>query len=98
MTSWTILRRGDVSVFHIFAAVLCLFEIIKLNLFAQGDGRYVFRTISKVVNIKRFTSSLYICALLLTVVGILCIELLSYVYFCYLMCIILLCVLLSYVL
>ena len=35
---------------------------------------------------------LYLCALLLTAVGLLCIELLSYVYFCYLMCIVLLCV------
>jgi hypothetical protein len=35
---------------------------------------------------------LSVCALLLTVVGLLCIELLSYVYFCYLMCIVLLCV------
>jgi hypothetical protein len=37
------------------------------------------------------SSSPYV-ALLLTVVGLLCIELLSYVYFCYLMCIVLLCV------
>ena len=35
---------------------------------------------------------LFLCALLLTVVRLLCIELLSYVYFCYLMCIVLLCV------
>ena len=35
---------------------------------------------------------LFLCALLLTVVGLLCIELLSYVYFCYFMCIVLLCV------
>jgi len=34
---------------------------------------------------------LFLCALLLTVVGLLCIELLSCVYLCYLMCIILLC-------
>jgi len=34
---------------------------------------------------------LFQCALLLTVVGLLCIELLSYIYFCYLMCIVLLC-------
>jgi len=35
---------------------------------------------------------LVIIALLLTAVGLLCIELSSYVYFCYLMCIVLLCV------
>jgi len=35
---------------------------------------------------------LFLCALLLTVVGLLCIVLLSCVYFCYLMCIVLLCV------
>jgi len=34
----------------------------------------------------------FLCALLLIVVGLLCIQLLSYVYFCYLMCIVLLCV------
>ena len=45
---------------------------------------------------------LFLCALLLTVVGLLCTELLSYVYFCYLICTVLLCecvsVLLSYIL
>ena len=35
---------------------------------------------------------LFLRALLLTVVGVLCIVLLSFVYFCYLMCIVLLCV------
>jgi len=35
---------------------------------------------------------LFPCALLLTVVGLLCIVLLSCVYFCYHMCIVLLCV------
>jgi hypothetical protein len=35
---------------------------------------------------------LFLCALLLTVVGLLCIVLLSCVYLCYLMCIVLLCV------
>jgi len=35
---------------------------------------------------------LFLCALLLTVVGLLCIELLPYVYLCYLTCIALLCV------
>ena len=35
---------------------------------------------------------LSLCALLLTVVGLLCIVLLSCVYFCYLMCVVLLCV------
>jgi len=35
---------------------------------------------------------IFLRALLLTAVGLLCIELLSYVYFCYLMCIVLLCV------
>jgi hypothetical protein len=35
---------------------------------------------------------LLLCALLLTVVSLLCTELLSYVYFCHLMCIVLLCV------
>jgi len=40
---------------------------------------------------------LFLCALLLTVVGLLCIQLLFYVYFCYLKCIVLLCVLLSYI-
>jgi len=34
---------------------------------------------------------LFLCALLLTVAVLLCIGLLSYVYFCYLMCIVLLC-------
>jgi hypothetical protein len=40
----------------------------------------------------------FLCALLPTVVGLLCIELLPHVYFCYLMCIVLLCVLLCYIL
>jgi hypothetical protein len=40
----------------------------------------------------------FLCALLLTVVGLLCFELLSCVYLCYLMCVVLLCVLLPYTL
>ena len=57
LTYDTILRRTDVNVFHIFAAALCEFEIIKLSLFAQGDGRYVLSTIFKVMDIKRFNAA-----------------------------------------
>jgi hypothetical protein len=39
-----------------------------------------------------FQSDQFICAMLLTVIGLLCIVLLSCVYLCYLMCIVLLCV------
>jgi hypothetical protein len=39
---------------------------------------------------------LLLCALLLTAVGLLCTELLPCVYFCYMMCTVLLCVVLCY--
>jgi hypothetical protein len=60
LTSRTILRRIDVNVFYIFAAVSREFGITKLGLFAQADARYVLSTTSKVMNIKSFSLSLYI--------------------------------------
>lgn len=60
MTSRMILRRNDINVFHIFAAALRAFEITKLNLFAQGDGRYVLSAVFKVMYRKDFIPGLYI--------------------------------------